>query len=81
MIFSDINEAYFDYYYVVDYAIDYSQKDKMLGSMTLEEWYEFKENPVTRRSLQQASITLVPYTSQDYWIETLEYEEKRILKK
>jgi hypothetical protein len=78
IISNKISRIHDDYYYVVDYCIDYHRKNEMLSTMTLNEWYEFKKNTSTRERLQQGSVTLGPYVSQGYRIETLEGVEKRI---
>lgn len=74
-----LNQVHYDYYYVVDYAIDHDQKDRMLSSMNLNERYEFKQNPVTWDVLKGATRTLSPAISQGLWIEILDKLEEQIL--
>ncbi len=80
MISNKINEIHYDYYYITDYCIDHFQKDRMLSSMTLNEWYEFKQDINSWDIMKWASCTLWPYTSQGYRTETLEGIEKEVLK-
>jgi len=79
-ISNKINILNYDYYYVIDYCIDHYQKESMLSVMTLNEWYEFKQNRDNWDVLAWGSIPLSPYVSQDYMIEQLERLETEILK-
>lgn len=75
-----INEIHYNYYYVMDYCIDHYQKDRMLSSMTLSEWYEFKQNKSSWDILQWASCTLWPYVSQGYRTDELKRIETEVLR-
>ncbi len=69
-----------DYYYLIDYCIDHYQKEKMLSSMTLDEWYKFKGNKKSWDMLKWGSCRLWKYVSQDYRINELKRVEKTISK-
>ena len=83
-ISNKISTINYDYYYVMDYCIDHYQKDRMLSSMTLNEWYEFKQNKSSWRVLASASTVLWtkswPYTSHDYRVEELNRIETEVTK-
>ena len=80
-----INKINYDYYYMIDYCIDYYKKDPMLTSMTLKEWYEFKQNKVSWELLAWSCTPLWtkswPYVNQSYRLEKLKRIETDILKK
>lgn len=74
------NTIHYDYYYVLDFWIDYYQKDRMLAVMTLNEWYEFKQDINNWKILAWWSVSISPYVSQGYMIEELERIRIEILK-
>ncbi len=84
LILPKINKIKSNYYYVIDYCIDHNKKNEMLRSMTLNEWYEFKQNKNSWNILAWASTSLWtkswPYVSNDYRIEELDQIEKDILR-
>ncbi|MCK9467197.1 MAG: hypothetical protein M0P94_02615 [Candidatus Absconditabacterales bacterium] len=79
-ISNKINDINYDYYFVVDYCIDHYQKNMMLSSMSLNEWYEFKQNKDSRYILAGASTVLGPYVSNDYRKEELKRIETEVIK-
>lgn len=79
-ISNKINDINNDYYYIIDYTIDHFQKNRMLASMSLDEWHKFKQDKNSWDIMKWASSTLDPYTSQGFRITTLEEIEIEVLK-